>query len=164
MAQERRRAGDNSEQDDLFGKLDELIGRHQVRPPRPRPEASVPTLTEAVAPAPQQLEIPVLNEVVEIPPTPPGEAPAERASDAASTPVDKRKQLQVALYLRLRQQLDQELQATLAANSAGAGSAVDQAMARLARDLRNALPAIVREAVEQVFAPVPEQGERSGKL
>ena len=37
-------------------------------------------------------------------------------------------------------------------------------MARLARELRNALPAIVREAVEQVFAPDPEQGERSGKL
>ena len=95
----------------------------------------------------------MLNEVVEIPPTPPGETPAERAADAAPAPVDKRKQLQVALYLRLRQRLDQELQAALAANSAGAGSAVDQAMARLARELRNALPAIVREAVEQVFAP-----------
>ncbi len=106
----------------------------------------------------------MLNEVVEIPPTPPGEAPVGRASDAASAPIEKRKQLQVALYLRLRQRLDQELQAALAANSAGAGSAVDPAMARLARDLRNALPAIVRESVEQVFAPDPEQGERSGKL
>ena len=164
MAQERRRSGDNSEQDDLFGKLDELIGRHQARAPRRRPEAGVPTLTEAVAPAPEQLEIPVLNEVVEIPSTPPGGMPPENVSDAPPPPVDKRKQLQVALYLRLRQRLDQELQAALAANSAGAGSAQDQAMARLARELRNALPAIVREAVEQVFPPDPEQGERGGKL
>ncbi len=163
MAQERRRSGDNSEQDDLFGKLDELIGRHQARVPR-RLAPAVPTLTEAVAPAPQQLEIPVLNEVIEIPSTPPGQTAPESAADAAPAPVDKRKQLQVALYLRLRQRLDQELQAALAANSAGAGSAVDQAMARFARDLRNALPAIVREAVEQVFASDPEQGERSGKL
>jgi hypothetical protein len=161
MAQERRRSGDNSEQDDLFGKLDELIGRHQARMPRRRPEAGVPTLTEAVAPAPEQLEIPVLNEVVEIPSTPPGGMPPENVSDAPP-PVDKRKQLQVALYLRLRQRLDQELQAALAANSAGAGSAQDQAMARLARELRNALPAIVREAVEQVFAP--DQGGEGPKL
>jgi hypothetical protein len=164
MAQERRRSGDNSEQDDLFGKLDELIGRHQARAPRRRPEPSVPTLTEAVAPAPQQLEIPVLNEVVEIPSTPSGDTLPERASDSAPPLVDKRKQLQVALYLRLRQRLDQELQAALAANSAGAGSAVDQALARLARELRNALPAIVREAVEQVFAADSEPGESSGKL
>jgi len=153
MAQEHRRSGDNTQQDDLFDKLDELIGRHQPRTPRRRLEASVPTLTEAVAPAPQQLEIPVLNEVVEIPSTPPGETPPETASEAPPPAIDKRKQLQVALYLRLRQRMDQELQAALAAHSAGAGSAVDQAMARLARELRNALPAIVREAVEQVFAP-----------
>lgn len=164
MAQERRRSGDNSEEDDLFGKLDELIGRHQVRMPRPRPEASVPTLTEAVAPAPQQLEIPVLNEVVEIPSTAPGETPPQRATEAAPPLVDKYKQLQVALYLRLRQRLDQELQAALAAHSAGAGSMVDQAMARLARELRNALPAIVREAVEQVFAGERAQDEHAGKL
>jgi hypothetical protein len=162
MAQERRRSGDPTEQDDLFGKLDELIGRHQPRAPRRRPEVSVPTLTEAVAPAPQQLEIPVLNEVVEIPSTPPGERPPEPATDASPPLVDKRKQLQVALYLRLRQRLDQELQAALAAHSAGTGSAVDQAMARLARELRNALPAIVREAVEQVFAP--DQGGEGPKL
>jgi hypothetical protein len=163
MAQEQHRSGDDSE-DDLFDKLDELIGRHQTRAPRRRPQPSVPTLTEAVAPAPQQLEIPVLNEVVEIPYAPSSSTPAESAADAAAAPLDKRKQLQVALYLRLRQRLDQELQAALAGNSAGAGSAVDRAMAQLARELRNALPAVVREAVEQVFAREHEQDGEDGKL
>lgn len=151
-----------SESDDLFGKLDELIGRHQARVPRRRLEVSVPTLTEAVTPAPQQLDIPVLNEVVEIPSAAPADRPAPSAIDTAPPLVDKRKQLQVTLYLRLRQRLDEELQAALAANSAGAGSAVDQALARLARELRNALPAIVREAVEQVFAP--DQDDESRKV
>jgi hypothetical protein len=163
MAQEHHHSGDNSE-DDLFDKLDELIGRHQTRTPRRRPQPSVPTLTEAVSPSPQQLEIPVLNEVVEIPYIPSGAPPLESASDAAPAPIDKRKQLQVALYLRLRQRLDQELQAALAGNSAGAGSAVDRAMAQLARELRNALPAVVREAVEQVFARDPGQDDEDAKL
>ena len=153
MAQEQRYPFERSEQDDLFGKLDELIGRHQARMPRRRPESSVPTLTEAVATAPQQLEIPVLNEVVEIPSAPGGGTAAQSSSDSLPPVVEKHKQLQVTLYLRLRQRLDEELQAALAAGSTGAGSPVDRAMARLARELRNALPAIVREAVEQVFVP-----------
>jgi hypothetical protein len=37
-------------------------------------------------------------------------------------------------------------------------------MARFARDLRSALPAVVREAVEQVFASDQDQGEGSRKL
>jgi hypothetical protein len=164
MAQEQRRSGDNSE-DDLFDQLDELIGRHQTRAPRRRAPPTVPTLTEAVAPALHQLEIPVLNEVVEIPYIPSGAAPsAELAADAAAAPIDKHKQLQVALYLRLRQRLDQEVQAALAAHSVGAGSAVDRAMAQLARELRNALPAVVREAVEQVFAREPGQNGEDSKL
>ena len=161
MAQDRR-SGDNSE-DDLFDKLDELIGRHQARAPRRVPQPSVPTLTETVAPAAQQLEIPVLNEVVEMLSVPADAASVESPPDAAA-PVDKRKQLQVSLYLRLRQRLDQELQAALADHSAGAGSAVDRAMAQLARELRNALPAVVREAVEQVFAGEPGQDGKDGRL
>jgi hypothetical protein len=163
MAQEPRRAAHDSE-DDLFDKLDELIGRHQARAPRQRSEPSVPTLTEAVAPAAQQFEIPVLDEVVEIPSAAPGAAGLESRSEAPAAPIDARKQLQVALYLRLRQRLDQELQAALAANSAGAGSAFDRAMAQLARELRNALPAVVREAVEQVFAREQGRDGEDGKL
>jgi len=161
MAEGQRRPGERSEQDDLFGKLDELIGRHQARVPRRRPETGVPTLTEAVAPAAHQLEIPVLNEVVELPTAGSGDRSAQNAADAPPL-VDKHKQLQVTLYLRLRQRLDEELQAALAAGSAGPGSAVDQALARLARQLRNALPTVVREAVEQVFAP--DQGGEGPKL
>jgi hypothetical protein len=164
MAQERRPSPDSSEQDDLFGKLDELIGKHQGRPPRRRLEPPVPTLTEAVSPTPQQLEIPVLNEVVEIPSVPTGETPAASTGDGPPPLIDKRKQLQVALYLRLRQRVDQELQTVLATHSTGAGSAMDQSLARLARELRNALPGIVREAVEQVFAGEQGQDGEGGGL
>jgi len=162
MAQDHM-SGDDSE-DDLFDKLDELIGRRQTQAPRRRPQPSVPTLTETVAPAPQQLEIPVLNEVVEILSAPAGAPAADTSPDAAAAPIDKRKQLQVALYLRLRQRLDQELQAALADHSAGAGSAVDRALAQLARELRTALPAVVREAVEQVFDPELRQDGEDGRL
>jgi len=117
MAQERPHPPDSSEQDDLFGKLDELIGKHQGRAPRRLLETPLPTLTEAVSPSPQQLEIPVLNEVVEIPSRPAGEPPAVSAADSSPPLIDKRKQLQVALYLRLRQRLDEELQAALAAQA-----------------------------------------------
>jgi len=164
MAQEPRHPPDSSEQDDLFGKLNELIGKHQGRAPRRLLETPLPTLTEAVSPSPQQLEIPVLNEVVEIPSRPAGEPPAVSAADSSPPLIDKRKQLQVALYLRLRQRLDEELQAALAAHSAGAGSALDQSLAQFSRELRNALPAIVREAVEQVFAGEQGQDGEGGKL
>jgi hypothetical protein len=162
MAQEPGRPPDSSEQDDLFGKLDELIGKRQGRPPRRRLEPPVPTLTEAVSAAPHQLEIPVLDEVVEIPSPPGGEAAVAGAADRPPPLIDKRKQLQVALYLRLRQRVDQELQAVLAAHGTSAGSALDQSLARLARELRSALPAIVREAVDQVFAS--DQGDEDPKL
>lgn len=164
MAQERRRTGSDPPQDDLFGKLDNLMSR-QARPARKRAEPQVPTLTEAVAATPQQLEIPVLNEVVDTPPTPPEPNRAASPLDPSAPLVDKRKQLQVALYLRLRQRLDQELQAALAAHA----TLSDPVLNQLARELRNALPAIVREAVDQVFAPetgpaAPRPGGEGSKL
>jgi hypothetical protein len=163
MAQERRGAGDKPVQDDLFGKLDELMGRHQGRPARRRAQAPVPTLTEAVAPPPQQLEIPVLNEVVEIQPARPHGDPDKPAAEGSAPLIDKRKQLQVTLYLRLRQRLDEELQAALAAHAAVSGSVSDPSAAQLARELRSALPSIVREVVDQVFgADQPAPGDKSG--
>jgi hypothetical protein len=120
--------------DDLFGKLDQLISRHQSSS---RPGVTtVPTLTEtaarpAQAPAPS---IPVLEEVVQ-PAAPPETEP----------PFDRRRQLQVALYLRLRQRLDEEL-------SGPAFAALPAAeLSRIAQALRNALPGIIRESVDQVM-------------
>jgi hypothetical protein len=64
-----------------------------------------------------------------------------------------RRQLQVALYLRLRQRLDQELEAALADNVRLGAVAVDPAFTRVAQELRAILPIVVRESVEQVLAP-----------
>jgi hypothetical protein len=140
-------------QDDLFDKLDGLMAKRRGRPTRLRAEPTVPTLTEAVSPPPQQLEIPVLNEVVD-------DTSRERSEDqaphVAPMVVDKRQQLQVALYLRLRQRIDEELQAAISARMEAAGGVPDVGLSNLARTLRNALPAIVRESVEQVFGPDEE--------
>jgi hypothetical protein len=133
------------EDDDLFEKLDQLISRHQARTPLQGTDPSgispssppVPTLTEAVdqrqtASTP---EIPVLEEAVD---------PESAAQWAAG---DRRRQLQVALYLRLRQRLDQQIEAL----AQGRPFALDAHFVRLVQALRDALPAIVRESVEQVL-------------
>jgi hypothetical protein len=65
--------------------------------------------------------------------------------------------------------LDEELQAALAAHATVAGSVSDPSATRLARELRSALPSIVREAVDQVFgvnqpAPGDKSGGEDGKL
>jgi hypothetical protein len=150
-------SGDSEE--DLFEKLDQLISRHQRRPVHPLAETPVPLLTEAVD-ASHDPEIPVLEEAVDLP----------RAPTAVDSPLaDKRRQLQVALYLRLRQRLDEALDAGQSSNAASAAHAVsgepphgeiagpghNAAAARLAQELRNALPAIVRESVEQVLGAEP---------
>jgi hypothetical protein len=149
--------------EDLFVKLDQLINRHQHRPARLLPDTPVPLLTEAVD-APDDPEIPVLEEVVDLPP----------ALTAADGPLaDTRRQLQVALYLRLRQRLDEVLDSGQSSNAASAEPGVsgeqpqgetaslgrNPAAARLAQELRNALPAIVRESVEQVLGAQPSAEE-----
>jgi hypothetical protein len=129
---------------DLFGKLDSLIQKHQGRSARRAPDA-VPMLTDPVegAPAPMAADIPVLLDAVD---------PAAPQDEAAPRGViEKRRQLQVALYLRLRQRLDQELNAALADNLRLGAVAVDPAFTRVAQELRLVLPIVVRESVEQVF-------------
>jgi hypothetical protein len=64
----------------------------------------------------------------------------------ASLSEASRRQLQVALYLRLRQRLDQEL------DSSAFAFVPPQQLARLAQALRGALSEIVRDSVEQLFA------------
>ena len=129
---------------DLFGKLDSLIQKHQGRPARQQVEG-VPMLTEPIESDPANpASIPVLQDAVD---------------EASASPVipgvlaQARRQLQVALYLRLRQRLDQELEAALADNLRLGAVAVDPAFTRVAQELRSVLPIVVRESVEQVLGP-----------
>jgi len=129
----------DEETDDLFGKLDQLISRHQGRAQQAAPAAPVPTLTETVEqhPQPRDPEIPVLRETVE---------QQSHGAPLAWPAGDRRRQLQVALYLRLRQRLDREFEA-LARRPPGDGTALAQVL----QALRNALPAIIRESVDQAL-------------
>jgi hypothetical protein len=128
--------------DDLFDKLDSLISKHQgALAGRAPPPSAVPVLTESVdAPRPAASEIPVLNEAVEI-------------SPETAAVVEKRRQLQVALYLRLRQRLDAELSAALSAHPAFAAAQAQPELAHVIHEMRAALPQIVRESVTQVLGP-----------
>jgi len=129
---------------DLFGKLDSLIQKHQGRAPR-RPPDGVPMLTEPVEDAPPSAQsvIPVLEDVVD--------ANAEREAGAPAFLAHARRQLQVALYLRLRQRLDIELEAALADDLRLGAVAVEPAFSRVTEELRAVLPLVVRESVEQVL-------------
>jgi hypothetical protein len=142
MHPDEARMHPDDEGDELFGKLDQLISRHQGRA-HPPAAAPVPTLTEAVErhPLPREPEIPVLREAVEL------------ASTEASPEWDtgeRRRQLQVALYLRLRQRLDREFEALVRAREP-ATAAERSGLVQALQALRNALPAIVRESVDQAL-------------
>ncbi len=136
------RPGENRyiDTDDLFDKLDQLIHRHQGRPAPAAPPDAVPVLTEAVdPPAPDaEAELPVLNDAVDT-------SAFERQAPPDIASADRKRQLQVALYLRLRQRIDEELASPLF----GAMPATE--LAQLSHALRSILPAIVRESVDQVF-------------
>lgn len=132
--------------EDLFGKLDQLLSRHQVGPGRANRLTPPPVLTDAVdngggsrAQTSGRGEdgIPVLHDAVE----------EDDQFHDVETAALRRRQLQAALYLRLRQRLDEQLAL------ASTGAAPDEELAQFARRLRNALPEIVRTSVEQVFAP-----------
>jgi hypothetical protein len=144
-----------AEADDLFDKLDSLISKHQgtlagrTQPPGvPVLTESVPVLTESVEAARRAAsDIPVLDQAVELSP--------ERAAMA-----EKRRQLQVALYLRLRQRLDAELSVALATHPAFSAAQSQPELARVIQALRAALPQIVRESVTQVLGPDAAGDER----
>jgi hypothetical protein len=128
---------------DLFGKLESLIQKHQGRALR-RPPESAPTLTEPVEipPPPLATAIPVLQDAVAL---------GSSETSLAELLSTRRRQLQVALYLRLRQRLDHELNEALAENLRLGTVAADPAFSRVAQGLRAMLPVLVRESVEQVF-------------
>ncbi len=129
--------------DDLFGKLDSLIQKHHGGNVK-RPPETVPKLTEPIETStPAIRTIPVLRDVVIESDLNDRQAPAVLEHT--------RRQLQVALYLRLRQRLDEELDAALADNLRLGAVAVDPAFTRVAQELRALLPTIVRESVEQVL-------------
>jgi hypothetical protein len=129
--------------DDLFGKLDSLISKHQGSPGGRSAPAPVPVLTEAVdADDAQRLahDIPVLDEAVDL-------------SAPSGAIAEKRRQLQVALYLRLRQCLDAELQEAMSTHPAFIAAEAQPELARITQELRAALPQIVRDSVAQVLGP-----------
>jgi hypothetical protein len=127
--------------DDLFSKLDQLISRHQGKPVADPQPSRVPTLMEAVEPkgAPGEPEIPVLHDVVET-----REEAAEPGTSQALSE-SRIRQLQVALYLRLRQRLDRELDGEAFA------FVPPHQLARITQALRGALSEVVRDSVEQVL-------------
>ena len=136
--------GEQVDTNDLFGKLDSLIQKHQGRAAM-RPGQGAPVLTEPVeqTSAAAGADIPVLEDAVD---------PRVAADEAMPRLMaDKRRQLQVALYLRLRQRLDQELDAALADDLRLGAVALHPAFTRLTEELRAVLPIVVRESVEQVF-------------
>jgi hypothetical protein len=127
--------------DDLFDKLDSLISKHQGALAGRAPPSAVPVLTESVEAGRRAAsDIPVLDQAVELSP--------ESAAMA-----EKRRQLQVALYLRLRQRLDAELSVALTSHPAFAAAQSQPELARVIQALRSALPQIVRESVTQVLGP-----------
>jgi hypothetical protein len=123
--------------DDLYEKLDQLLSRHQTLVPRPAVRvSSLPTLTEAVDASDSHLDdLPVLHDAVE-------EDDSDRRAHEAAV---QQRQLQAALYLRLRQKLDEQLTALSTMQQA------QDEVLHFMRALRNALPDIVRTSVEQVF-------------
>ena len=143
MNSDEARMNSDDEGDELFGKLDQLISRHQGRahPPAPTP---VPTLTEAVErhPLPREPEIPVLREAVE---------PASAEASPEWDTEERRRQLQLALYLRLRQRQDREFEALVRAREP-ATAAERSGLVQALQALRNALPAIVRESIDQALS------------
>jgi hypothetical protein len=135
---------DQAGAEDLFDKLDSLIQKHQGRTAR-RPTDGAPVLTEPVdeTPAVPGPDIPLLEDAVD---------PGIVADDPVPGLIaEKRRQLQVALYLRLRQRLDRELDAALADDRRLGAVALHPAFTRVADELRAVLPIVVRESVEQVF-------------
>jgi hypothetical protein len=132
---------DATNPDDLFGKLDSLISKHQGALASRGLTIAVPVLTEAVD-AERQTggDVPVLKEAVDL-------------SEESAAIAGRRRQLQVALYLRLRQRLDAELHVALSSHPAFTAAEAQPALARLAEELRAALPEIVRDSIAQVFGP-----------
>src|SRR5271169_2017267 len=119
--------GEQVDADDLFGKLDSLMQKHQGRGAT-RPGQRAPVLTEPVEQtrAPASVDIPVLQDAVD---------PRVAADEAVPRlMVEKRRQLQVALYLRLRQRLDRELDAALADDLRLGAVALHPAFTRLAEE------------------------------
>lgn len=137
-------------QDDVLGKIDQLLNRH--RPKAPVSE-SIPLLTDA----PQDeivLDdgIPVLTDVVTGPGQPAGDAPAtSRSGMVSSTQIIRRMAMALETeHSRLRAQIgDDPLQLQL--------------LERLVTELRRALPAAVRAAIANK-APDSGQSGDDGRL
>ena len=142
---------DADPQDDVLGKIDQLLNRH--RPKAPAAEA-IPVLTDAPQDEAVPIEdgIPILTDVVSGPGQPAGPTPAlSRSSTISSTLILRR--MAVALeaeHARLRAQI-------------GGDAAQAHMLDRLVAELKRALPAAVRAAITNK-TPDPAQPGDDGRL
>src|SRR5260221_11919725 len=140
---------DADPQDDVLGKIDQLLNRH--RPKAPAAEA-IPVLTDAPRDEAVPIDdgIPILTDVVSGPGQPAGPAPAlSRSSTISSTLILRR--MAVALeaeHARLRAQI-------------GGDAAQAHMLDRLVAELKRALPAAVRAAITSKI-PEPAQAGHAG--
>jgi valyl-tRNA synthetase len=170
------------EAEELLRRADALLARHRgARPAQPPEPEAVPTLTDAVEPEAAP-EIPTLTDVVPAPealalcaapPEPPSaDAPAEVISRVQV------QNLEHGVYQKIRRELDEHIAQVVHERLVpGIGGALEQAVQRIAREMREELGTLVRATIEETLrqrlegrppasesAPsgAPEAGPRSG--
>jgi hypothetical protein len=139
-------------QDDVLGKIDQLLNRH--RPRAPVAEA-IPVLTDAPRDEDVPIDdgIPILMDVVTGPSRPAKTPPASSRSDTISSVLILRR-MAIALdaeHIRLLAQIDR--------NDAEQARMLD----RLVGELKRALPGAVRAALAQNLS-APSQPDDDGQL
>lgn len=139
------------QQDDVLGKIDQLLNRHRPKPPAIE---AVPVLTDAPRDEDVAIDdgIPVLTDAVAGPSQPALPAPASSRSATISIVLILRR-LAIALdteHARLRAQL-------------GGDAAQTHTLDRLVAELKRALPGAVRSAITDKAAD-PAQSGGDGRL
>jgi hypothetical protein len=152
MAEESPVAGpfDAEDQDNVLGKLDQLMHRH--RPQAAEPESpSVPTLTDALRGTDASIagSIPTLTDVVSGPGGPVHAAPQKVVSAAGHADA----LLEAGLALRLAAKLEAQRARLLAGMGHDRGRL--QALDELITELKGSLPALVHSALHDETVPGP---------
>jgi valyl-tRNA synthetase len=149
---------DSDRDDDVLRRADALLARR--RGGAPPAAAAVPTLTEALQPAPA--DIPTLTDIVvasAAAPAPaadgaaPAAAPQPEAAPAAEVISRVQAQnLEHAVYQKLRQGLDQQIaQVVRERFMPEIGGALEQALSRITQDLQAHIGGMVRASIEQAL-------------
>lgn len=130
------RTDEPGEQEDVLGKLDQLLQRHRSRPPESDP--AVPVLSDALTPEPEPAPedpIPTLTDIVGKPAPPASFRKIARRADPA---------LETRIIYGLAAVLEAEGKRLV---SEGGDPARIRQIEALVAELRRALPAIVRSAL-----------------